>query len=146
MRRPNIQTGELVRLLTGSVEDIMRVMRLLVALALIATVALSAEAAVTVRTAPAQPPGGGFAHCAVSNGGANSASDITLTMFSFSDNFPIVANGGIAVGPNETANGSTVPTSFNEVSWCECVIPNKADFRCSLTVVNGNNVTVVPAR
>jgi hypothetical protein len=123
----------------------MRIKRLLLAPALVVVMAVSADAAVTVRTAPASPPGGGIAHCAVTNGGTNAANDITLTMFSFSDNFAIVANGGIAVGPNQTTTGSAVPTSF-DASWCECIIPNKADFRCSFTVVNGGNVTVVPAR
>jgi len=128
-----------------TLEEIMTLTRLLVALALVAGLAVAAEAAVTVRTAPAEPLGGGTAHCAVTNGGTANGT-ATLSLFSFSDNGPIATDAGIVVGPNRTVTGSAVSTSATDPSWCECSIPNKNDFRCSFIVVNGENVTVVPAR
>ena len=121
----------------------MKLIRMLVALGLIVGSAVAADAAATVRTAPADPPSGGTAHCAVVNGGTK-AGTITLTMFSFSDNAPLVSNNGIGVAPNQTQFGSPISTG-SDPSWCECVLPNKTEFQCSFTVVNGINVTVVPA-
>ena len=126
----------------------MILMRLLLALALVAGLAVGADAAVTIRTAPAFPPPGGAANCFIANGGSG-AGDVTLTLFSLTDNGPIVINGGVAVGPNQTTFGSTVNTTgqFDGPSWCECLVPNKADFRCSFTAVYPDgNVTVVPAK
>jgi hypothetical protein len=126
----------------------MKLIRTFLGFALVAVSAVTADAAVTLRTAPADPPLGGFAQCLVTNGGSGLA-PATLSMFSFVGNLIIAQNLGVDVGPNQSRFGTRVSTTGSDVgenpSWCECIVPNK-DFRCSFTVVSDINVTVVPAQ
>ena len=121
-------------------------------MAVVVLTAAAVEAApVTIRTAPVGPLTGGFARCAAVNGGTQAGS-VTMTLFS--DDIDAAGVGVLLARDTETlaANDSTFGTVITVVvntvaspTWCECTVPNKTSFRCSLTHVNGDNVTVVPA-
>ena len=126
----------------------MKLIRMLFGLTLIAASAVTADAAVTIRTAPANPPAGGVARCLVANGGATLGS-ASMTLFSFSADVAVATNADVPVGANQTGFGTEVSTNSSlgsNPSWCECVVPNRMDFRCSYIVLDSGNVTVVPAQ
>ena len=75
--------------------------------------------------------------------------DVWLTLFSLAESWPHVINGGVAVGRSDHLrfHRQHDGRQLDGPSWCECLVPNKADFRCSFTAVYPDgNVTVVPAK
>jgi len=126
----------------------MKRIRFFFALALVAGFAATADAVVTIRTAPGNPSPGGLSQCLVTNGGA-APGTASLALFSFTADKPLATDSGLVLGPNQSSFGSTIVTT-NDIdtnpSWCECTVPDKANFRCSYVVVSGANVTVVPAQ
>jgi hypothetical protein len=87
----------------------------------------------------------GTAQCVVSNLLAKVAS-VTVTIVDTAGNIVPGGFGPTPLGPGATTETPEIDLDTDDVSYCRCVVPNKANFRCSLVLKIGGSVTVVPGQ